>query len=41
MTGHENSWGKVIDTEWADICLAVFSGPAAWEDWIELGMREP
>jgi hypothetical protein len=26
-----------IDTEWTDICFAVFSGPASWDDWIALG----
>jgi hypothetical protein len=29
-----------IDAEWLDICHAVYSGPASWQDWIDLGVPE-
>jgi hypothetical protein len=29
-----------IDAEWSDICYAIYSGPAVWDDWIELGQPD-
>lgn len=31
---------KNIETEWEDIQFAVTEGPATWEDWIEMGLKE-